>query len=70
MKSYLPRLKKANELDTRVIAVTSTTYTTITRRIVDFDISFEEDHQWGDAIAYTGNMDLQNIATHEHSLFF
>lgn len=51
--------------DTNVIAVTSTWYTSVTKRIVDFDISFETDYRWGDATTNPSKMDLQNIATHE-----
>ncbi len=48
-----------------VIAVTYTWYYSISRRIVEFDISFETDYQWGDAAVYPTKMDVQDIATHE-----
>ncbi len=35
------------------------------RRIVEFDILFDTDFTWGDAIVNPEVMDLQNIATHE-----
>lgn len=52
-----------NVLDPTVIAVTNTWYTTVTRRVVDFDISFEENYLWGNADP--AKMDLRNIAVHE-----
>lgn len=54
-----------NYSDPNVIAVTSVWYNTRTRAILEFDISFEEDYQWGDATIDVSKMDLQNIATHE-----
>ena len=35
------------------------------RRIVEFDILFDTDFTWGDAVSNPAVMDLQNIATHE-----
>jgi len=35
------------------------------RRIVEFDVMFDTDYDWGDALEDSGVMDLQNIATHE-----
>ena len=35
------------------------------RRILEFDILFDTDFDWGDATVDPGLMDLQNIATHE-----
>jgi len=35
------------------------------RRIVEFDILFDNDFEWGDATLNSGLMDLENIATHE-----
>lgn len=35
------------------------------RRIVEFDILFDTDFNWEDAMDYSRFMDLQNIATHE-----
>ncbi len=48
-----------------VIAVTSVWYNPATKEIVEFDIMFDTDWQWGDATINTTVMDLQNIATHE-----
>ncbi|MBI5148229.1 matrixin family metalloprotease [Candidatus Pacearchaeota archaeon] len=50
-----------------VIAVTSIWIggTAKNRLIVEFDIEFDTDWNWGDATATSGVMDLQNIATHE-----
>ena len=48
-----------------VIAVTSVWYNPTTKAIVEFDIMFNTDWTWGDAIVDTSTMDLQNIATHE-----
>lgn len=36
-----------------------------TRKIVEFDVMFDTDYNWGDAILNPSLMDLQNIATHE-----
>lgn len=54
-----------NYSDPGVIAVTSVWYNTKTGTILEFDISFETDYQWGDAQVNPQLMDLQNIATHE-----
>lgn len=35
------------------------------RRIVEFDILFDTDYTWGDAVVDPAVMDLQNIAVHE-----
>ncbi len=51
--------------DVNVIAVASIWYTRKGRQIVEFDILFDIDFVWGDAIADPTVMDLQNIATHE-----
>jgi len=48
-----------------VIAVTTTWYNPATKRIVEFDMMFDTDWTWGDALADSSKMDLQNIATHE-----
>jgi hypothetical protein len=49
-----------------VIAVTYTWYTTFPLpRILEFDVLFDTDFQWGDATKESSKMDLQNIATHE-----
>jgi len=36
-----------------------------TRELVEFDILFDTDFEWGDAVYDESVMDLQNIATHE-----
>lgn len=36
-----------------------------TRKIIEFDVLFDTDFAWGDAIVNPTVMDLQNIATHE-----
>ena len=48
-----------------VIAVTSIWYTRVGKQIVEFDIMFDTDFTWGDAMLNPAVMDLQNIATHE-----
>jgi hypothetical protein len=48
-----------------VIAVTTVWYNPATKAIVEFDIMFDTDWTWGDAMIDTTKMDLQNIATHE-----
>jgi hypothetical protein len=53
-----------------VIAVASYWYSRATREIVECDIMFDTDFQWGDAKVNPGLMDLQNIATHELGHFF
>lgn len=35
------------------------------RKIIEFDVLFDNDFAWGDATANPNAMDLQNIATHE-----
>jgi len=53
-----------------VIAVASYWYSRATREIVECDIMFDIDFQWGDAKINPSLMDLQNIATHELGHFF
>lgn len=56
-----------------VIAVTTVWYRPITKQIVEFDILFDTDYRWGDALSTSTTdpfdpaavMDLQNIAIHE-----
>lgn len=36
-----------------------------TREITEFDVMFDTDFNWGDAVSNPALMDLQNIATHE-----
>ena len=52
---------------TGVIAVTTVWYNPATKAIVEFDILFDTDFEWGDATdpETPDVMDLQNIATHE-----
>ncbi|MCX8194795.1 MAG: matrixin family metalloprotease [Candidatus Micrarchaeota archaeon] len=48
-----------------VIAMTAVWYAPKTKRILEFDIVFNTNYQWGDATLDSSRMDLQNIATHE-----
>jgi len=48
-----------------VIAVATVWYNPATKAIVEFDVMFDTDWTWGDAIIDPTKMDLQNIATHE-----
>lgn len=48
-----------------VIAVTSVWYTRVGKKIVEFDIRFNDYWEWGNADNNQNVMDLQNIATHE-----
>jgi len=60
--------KNAIVLDTApvgTIAVTSIWYYTISKQIVEFDIKFNTNYKWGDAVVNPAVMDLQDIATHE-----
>ncbi len=52
-------------LGQNVIAVTTIWFTRIGKRIVEFDIRFNEQYNWGNADENSALMDLQNIATHE-----
>lgn len=51
--------------DPYVIAVTNTWYNSLTKQIVEFDITFSTSFTWGDGTFDNTIMDLQNIATHE-----
>jgi len=51
--------------DPGIIGACTVWYSPATKQIVEFDIIFETDFEWGDADAYPSVMDLQNIATHE-----
>ena len=57
------------DLDTGIIAMASYWYNRATREIVECDIRFNIDFDWGTAGLAT-DMDLQNIATHELGHFF
>ncbi len=48
-----------------VIAVTYAWVDRATKKLIEFDIMFDTDFQWGDANQNLALMDLQNIATHE-----
>jgi len=48
-----------------VIAVTTVWYNPALKTIAEFDIMFDTDFIWGDAVKEPEKMDLQNIATHE-----
>ena len=62
----------ADYKDSNVIAMASYWYNRATKEIVECDIMFNTDFQWGDATnpATPLVMDLQNIATHELGHFF
>lgn len=52
--------------DSGAIAVTSVWFSRKGKQIVEFDMVFNTNYQWGDVMASSGAvMDLQNIATHE-----
>lgn len=51
--------------DNNAIAVTSVWFTRVGKRIVEFDMLFNNYYAWGDATLDASKMDLQNIATHE-----
>jgi hypothetical protein len=57
------------DLDTNVIAMASFWYSRATREILECDISFSVNFEWGTDGAAT-DMDVQNIATHELGHFF
>ena len=58
------------DLDSGIIAMASYWYNRATKEIVECDISFNTDFQWGDATIDQTVMDIQNIATHELGHFF
>ena len=60
----------ADYSDSNVIGRASYWYNRATKEIVECDIMFNTDFQWGDGKANPAVMDLQNIATHELGHFF
>lgn len=60
----------ADYSDSDVIGMASYWYNRATKEIVECDIMFNTDFQWGDGQANSAVMDLQNIATHELGHFF
>ncbi len=54
-----------NHPNPSVVAVTYTWYYSTSKKIVEFDISFETDYPWGDGTVDPLKMDLRDIATHE-----
>ncbi len=54
-----------NYRTSNVIAVTYTWYNRTSKRVVESDILFDTDFNWGDAKTDPSLMDLQNIAIHE-----
>jgi hypothetical protein len=52
-------------LGSGIIAQTTVWYYSISRKIVEFDIEFNNDFQWGNATENESKMDLEGIATHE-----
>ena len=65
VQNYENALVFGNYSTVGVIAVTTVWYNPATKAIVEFDIMFDTDWTWGDAVADATKMDLQNIATHE-----
>lgn len=51
--------------DNNAIAVTSVWYTRVGKQIIEFDMIFNTNYVWGDAMQNPNLMDLENIATHE-----
>lgn len=65
VQDYKNALVFGNYSAPEVIAVTSVWYNPATKTIVEFDILFDTDWNWGDATVDPAKMDLQNIAVHE-----
>lgn len=65
VQNFVNAVAFGNYPDVNVIAVTSIWFTRRGRQIVEFDILFDTDFAWGDALINPAVMDLQNIATHE-----
>ena len=65
VQNYKNEIAFGNYPTTGVIAVTTVWYNPATKAIVEFDMMFDTDYTWGNAIVDSTKMDLQNIATHE-----
>ena len=65
VQDYVNTIQFGNYGSSNTIAVTSVWYTRAGKRIVEFDMLFNERYLWGNADDSLGFMDLQNIATHE-----
>lgn len=65
VQDYKNAIDFGNYSDANVIAVTSVWYTRVGKKIVEFDVRFDTDYIWGNAVLDSTKMDLQNIATHE-----
>jgi hypothetical protein len=76
VRDYKNVIGFGNYGDPNVIAVTTIWYSRVTNQIVEFDMIFDIDWTWGDAVAQCSSnetftnssctiMDIQNIATHE-----
>ena len=65
IQDYKNSIDFGNYPTSGVIAVTTVWYNTRTKTIVEFDIRFDTDFQWGNAEIDLTKMDLQNIAAHE-----
>lgn len=65
VQNYQNAISFGNYPTAGVIAVTSVWYNPAIKAIVEFDMMFDTDWIWGDAILNSSVMDLQNIATHE-----
>lgn len=67
VQDYENAIVFGNYADPNVIGVTSIWYTRRGKRLVEFDMLFNDSYLWGDATATSAPifMDLENIATHE-----
>jgi len=64
-QDYVNTIMFGNIADNRIIAQTSIWYIPRGKRLVEFDVVFNNYYEWGDASINPTLMDLQNIATHE-----
>jgi len=65
IQDYKNSIDFGGNLDSNTIAITSVWYTRKGKQIVEFDMRFNTNYNWGDASVDQTLMDLQNIATHE-----
>lgn len=64
-QNYRNEISFGNVQDAGVIAITTLWVDPSSKNIVESDIEFDTDWQWGDATKNASLMDIQNIATHE-----
>ena len=64
-QNYRNEISFGNIQDTGVIAITTLWVDPSSKSIIESDIEFDTDWQWGDATKNASLMDVQNIATHE-----